>query len=183
VSVEHEVKLVFETVEAARQAILDAGGRLLISRRLLADTLFDSADGSLRAGGSALRVRRDGETGALTFKGPVIPGPVKSRAEIETSVGSAETAEALVRALGFVSFFRSEKYREDYLVDRAHVVIDETPIGVYVEIEAESSHIEVIARRLGRAPADYRLESYQRLFTEWCAARGLGPCDMTFTRA
>jgi adenylate cyclase, class 2 len=177
---EQEVKLVFDSVEAARHAVRTAGGRLVVSRRLLADTLFDTPDDRLRRERLALRVRRDGLQGFLTFKGPTQPGLVKTREEIETSVGSPEIAERLLRALGFQPSFRSEKYRDEYELDDVRLAIDETPIGVFVEIEGEPDRIELAARQLGRTPADYRLESYARLFADWCRARGLTPGAMVF---
>ena len=177
---EQEVKLVFESVEAARRAVDTAGGRLVVSRRLLVDTLFDTPDHRLRQRRCALRIRRDGATGLLTFKGPVQDGPVKTREEIETSVGSPDAADALLRSLGFRRWFRYEKFREEYEVGAAHVMVDETPIGTFVEIEADPAGIEFAAARLGRTPADYRLESYSRLYFQWCAERGVTPRDMTF---
>ena len=111
--VEHEIKLPFSTVESARQAVSAAGGRLDMPRRLLDDRLFDTEDQTLRQSGRALRVRRDGDRAFITFKGPVQPGAVKSREEIETLVGSADIAEAIVLSLGFRRWFRAEKYRED----------------------------------------------------------------------
>jgi adenylate cyclase class 2 len=178
--IEQEVKLAFESPEAARMAVITAGGRLVVSRRLLVDTLFDSPDGRLRRERCALRLRRDSGTAFLTFKGPPQPGPVKSREEIETSVGAADVADALLRALGFQRGFLHEKYREEYEIGAAHVTIDETPIGTFVEIEAPPVEIERAASRLGRSPADYRLESYARLYADWCAARGLTPSEMRF---
>jgi len=178
--VEQEVKLAFESVEAARQAVIAAGGRLVVSRRLLVDTLFDSRDGRLQRERCALRLRRDAGKAFLTFKGPPQPGPVKSREEIETLVGSADVVEALLRALGFQSGFLHEKFREEYDMDAAHVTIDETPIGTFVEIEASPGEIERAAARLGRSQADYRLESYARLFMQWCEARGLTSSEMRF---
>jgi adenylate cyclase, class 2 len=177
---EQEVKLVFDTAEAARLAVRKAGGRVVVSRRLLCDTLFDTPDGRLRRERTALRVRRDGLQGIVTFKGPTQPGPVKTREEIETSVGSADLAERIVRALGFQPSFKSEKYREEYELDDVHVTIDEAPIGIFVEIEGDPDHIERAARLMGRTPADYRLESYARLYADWCEAHGLVPGDMVF---
>jgi adenylate cyclase class 2 len=180
-SLEQEIKLVFESAEAARRAVITAGGRLVVSRRLLVDALFDTPEQRLRAARCALRVRRDGDRGLLTFKGPVLPGPVKSREEIETAVGSADVAEALVRALGFQRWFVAEKYREEYRLGAAGIMIDETPIGVFVEIEASAVAIDDAARLLGRTPADYRVESYARLYFDWCAANGVAFRDMTFS--
>ena len=151
-----------------------------MSRRLIDDRLFDTADERLGAQGGTLRVRRDGTGAFLTFKGPLQPGVVKSREEIETSVGSADVAEAIVRSLGLRRVFRAEKYREEYLVGEARITIDETPIGVFVEIEAPPSVIDETAARLGRGRDDYRLDSYPSLYVAWCRARGLAPGDMTF---
>ena len=176
--IETEIKLVFESVEAARQAVQTAGGRLAVSRRLVDDRLFDTESQSLKQAGCALRVRREGDRAFITFKGPVQPGPLKSREEIETLVGDATVAEALVAALGFRPWFRAQKQREEYDLDEAHVTIDETPMGVFVEIEAPGELIAPVAAKLGRSPADYRLESYPRLWRDWCAARNLPPQDM-----
>jgi len=180
VAIEHEVKLAFASVEAARQAVTAAGGRLDVSRRLLDDRLFDTNDQHLRQTGAALRVRRDATRAFVTFKGPVQAGPVKSRQEIETTVGDADVAEALLVSLGFRRWFRSEKYREEYLIGEARVTVDEVPIGVFVEIEAPPPVIDDVARRLGREPSDYRLESYPALQAAWCRTRGREFEDMVF---
>ncbi len=182
-SIEHEVKLSFPSVEAARQAVQAAGGRLDVSRRLLDDRLFDTADEHLRRSGCALRLRRDGARGLLTFKGPVQPGPVKSREELETDVGDAGVAESILTSLGYRRWFRAEKYREEHLVGEARVTIDETPIGVYVEIEAAPAAIDAVTTRLGRAPADQRLDSYPSLWAAWCRSHGRPFGDMTFEPA
>jgi adenylate cyclase class 2 len=162
VAVENEVKLVFESLEAARRAVTTAGGRLVVPRRLLRDVLFDSADGRLRRDRMAVRLRREDGQNWLTFKGPLRPGPVKSREEFETAVADADSAERILLGLGYQPWFRAEKYREEYMVGAARVVIDEAPIGIFIEIEADPDDIEIAARQLGRTPADYRLESYAR---------------------
>ena len=95
-AIEEEVKLVFDDAEAARRAVTTAGGRLVVSRRLIDDRLFDTADGWLRRARLSLRVRRDGADAYLTFKGAPRPGPVKSREEIETRIDDAAIGEALV---------------------------------------------------------------------------------------
>jgi adenylate cyclase class 2 len=180
VALEQEVKLAFDTIEAARLAVTTAGGRLVVSRRLLDDRLYDTEDQRLRRSGCAFRIRRDGSTTLLTFKGPGQPGPVKSREEIETSAGSPEAAEALLSALGLRQWFRGQKYREEYKVGPTTVTVDGTPIGVFVEIEGEADAIPQVAALLGRTPADYRLESYPRLYFDWCEARGIRSSEMLF---
>ena len=178
--IEHEVKLAFESVEAARRAIEGAGGRLVASRRLIDDLLFDTDDRQLLRAQSTLRLRRDGASGLITFKGPVLPGPVKSRLELETAVGDADVAGAIIASLGYRAFFRGQKYREEYLMDAASIALDEAPIGVYVEIEAPPAVIPQIAARIGRGREDFILDSYASLYAAWCARHGVKPGDMLF---
>ena len=54
-------------------------------------------------------------------------------------------------------------------------MIDETPIGTFLEIEGPVSAIHEAARALGRGPADYIADSYAALFF---ASGGTG--DMIF---
>jgi adenylate cyclase class 2 len=180
VPVEHEVKLEYESAEAARRAVTAAGGRLDVSRRLLDDQLYDTPEGRLAESRCALRLRLDGPHAILTFKGPPQSGPVKSREELETAMGDGSTSKAIIRALGFQPLFRAQKYREEFLIDEARVTVDETPIGVFVEIEARPDLIPVVAGRLGRSERDYRLESYPRLYRLWCEQRDVEPGDMLF---
>ena len=178
--IEQEVKLAFESVEAARLAVTTAGGRLVVSRRLIEDRLFDTADQRLTQADKTCRLRREPTVGLLTFKGPTIPGPVKMREETQTTVADSDAMERILAALGLVPVFRAQKYREEYSIEDATVTVDETPIGVFVEIEATPGAIEHIAGLLQKTPADYRLESYPRLYVAWCAAHGRTPGDMTF---
>lgn len=178
--IEQEVKLAFTTAEAARQAVTAAGGRPIVARRLIADQLFDTPDGRLRRQGMTCRLRREPTQAFVTFKGPTLPGRVKMREETETSVADADKMERILGALGFVTMFRAEKYREEYALGEAVVTVDETPMGAFVEIEAAPAVIDEVATRLGRTPADYNLESYPRLYVLWCAAHGQTPGDMTF---
>jgi len=179
--VEQEVKLSFPDAEAARAAVRAAGAALAVPRRLLDDRLYDSPDARLRQTGRALRVRRDAErTGFLTFKGPVQPGPVKAREELETTVGDPRLVERVLGHLGYQEMFRSQKYREEYDLPDAHIAVDEAPVGVFVEIEATPAEIERVTRLFGKTPADYVLDSYMTLWRRRCDARGLAFGDMVF---
>ena len=177
--VEREVKLRFPDIEDARRRVLALGASPLRPRRLQHDVLLDSAEGRLQAAGTALRVRADGERAFLTFKGPVLPGPLKSREEIETEAASAGTLLALLAALGYTPAFRYEKYREEYAADGAVIAIDETPIGSFVELEGEPAAIHGLAARLGFGTADYVTASYRALFI----ASGTPGPDMLFSVA
>lgn len=182
-ALEQEVKLAYPNVEAARQAINLAGGRLVVSRRLLDDRFYDTHDFSLKQAGQGLRIRQDGSHAILTWKGPVQPGAVKTREEIESDCNDAVTLAAVLGALGFVPRFRSQKYREEYHLADALVTIDEAPMGVFVEIEATLDAIADATTRLGRSPADYNLSSYISLWRRWCEAHHVPFGDMVFEPA
>ncbi|ODS56268.1 MAG: hypothetical protein ABS36_07655 [Acidobacteria bacterium SCN 69-37] len=182
-ALEQEVKLSYATVEAARQAVHTAGGRLAVSRRLLDDRFFDTADMRLRREAQALRVRQDGGLAILTWKGPPQAGEVKTREEIETGCTDVHELVALLGALGYVPCFRAQKYREEYAIGTAVVTVDETPFAVFVEIEAPPAAIGEVAVGLGRTPADYEIASYVTLWRRWCAAHDRPFGDMVFAPA
>jgi adenylate cyclase class 2 len=180
-ALEREIKLRFESLTAARAALDELGARPLRGRRLQDDVLLDSDDGRLQRAGCALRVRRDGDRAAITWKGPAIAGPKKTRGEIEKAVGVADDARRILAALGFLPRFRYQKFREELALDGLVVAIDETPVGTFVELEGEEGAIASVASRLGRGPADYIVASYRSLFLEYRQAHGAqGSHDMVF---
>jgi adenylate cyclase class 2 len=114
-------------------------------------------------------------------KGPVLPGPVKSREEFETSIGDAQVGELMLTTLGFQLYFRSQKYREEYTIGGTRVMLDEAPVGVFVEVEGTPDEIRGVSALLGRTPADYRLDSYISLWRQRCHDQGLSElADMLF---
>src|SRR3954454_19265864 len=179
-TLEQEVKLPFESADAARAAVVGIGATPLHGRRLQEDSLLDTTNDDLRRRRSALRVRVDGGRSLLTFKGPVQPARVKVREELETVVSDGHLLLHLFEELGFRVWFRYQKYREEFSLDDCMVAIDETPVGVFVEIEGGEAGIDRVAQRLGRTPADYVLESYRGLFVQYCGQRGLAARDMLF---
>jgi adenylate cyclase class 2 len=157
------------SAEAARTRVLALGATPRWPRRLQRDVIVDTADGALVSRGCALRVRDDDGDAYLTYKGAVVPGPLKVREELETSAASAECLLAILAALGYQPVFRYEKYREELAVPGALIAIDETPIGTFLEIEGLEDAIHEWAARLGFSPADYITTSYRTL---WVAAGG-----------
>jgi adenylate cyclase class 2 len=160
---EQEVKLRFASLEAARQAVHTAGGRLVRARRLQQDRFLDTAARALSEQRLALRLRREPDSATLTYKGAPQGGPVKSREEIETTVADADALELVFSRLGYVERWRFEKYREDYAIGGARVFVDDSSVGVFIEIEATPEQIKKTAALLGKSPADYVLSSYRSL--------------------
>ena len=99
---------------------------------------------------STLRVRSEGGKALLTFKGPVLPGVVKVREEYETVVADGAALQTILEELGMHVWFRYEKYREEFTADDIVIAVDETPVGVFVEIEGGEDAIHAMARALGR---------------------------------
>ena len=91
--------------------------------------------------------------GLLTYKGPAsFDGGVKSRLELESGVDAPGTVLALLDALGYRPRFRYEKRRTPWrFADPARplVVVDETPLGLFAEIEGEAGAVRALAAELG----------------------------------
>ena len=177
---EREVKLRFTSVESARTAVLATGATPTHGRRFQEDCLLDNGGEDLHRRRSALRVRIEGGRSLLTFKGPVQPSDFKVREEIETIVGDGTLTLSILEALGFRVWFRYQKYREEFAIDDCIIAVDETPVGVFIEIEGGERGIANIARALGREPADYLLDSYRGLFVRHCQQQGVPNAHMLF---
>jgi adenylate cyclase class 2 len=182
-TLEREIKLRFGTVEQARAAVHAAGAAPLRCRRLQEDALLDDQDETLKQRRCVLRVRVESGRSLLTFKGPVQPSPMKVREEIETVVGDGEMLLRCLEQLGYSVWFRYQKYREEYALNDVIIAIDETPVGVFVELEGDEHGIMEATRALGRTPDDFMLDSYRSLFMEHRRAHGLPTTDMLFEEA
>jgi len=179
-TLEREIKLPFHDPEAARAAVLAAGGTPVRGRRLQDDCLLDTPDELLHRRRSVLRVRIESGRSFLTFKGPVQPSILKLREELETVVGDGTLLLRVLEELGFHVWFRYQKYREEFALDDVIIAVDETPVGTYVEIEGGEGGIATTTEALGRQPSDYLLDSYRGLFIRHCQERGLPITNMLF---
>jgi adenylate cyclase, class 2 len=179
-TLEREIKLRFESADSARAAIEAAGATPLLGRRLQEDALLDDETESLRRRGCALRIRSENGKSRITLKGPIQESVMKLRDEFETVVGDGAMLLRIFEDLGYHVWFRYEKYREEYSREEVTVAIDETPVGVFVEIEGTEQGITAMAESLGRSQDEYVLDSYRGLFLKHRDARGLTGSDMLF---
>jgi adenylate cyclase class 2 len=116
----------------------------------------------------------------LTYKGRPAVGRHKSREELELEVSAAPPMAAILDRLGFRPVFRYEKYRTEYRRPGSAGVatVDETPVGVFLELEGPPRWIDRTARALGFSERDYITASYGRLYLEWCERNGVAPGNM-----
>ena len=188
-TIELEIKLRVDSHDPIRQRLAELKAEW-IGRVLEFNRIFDRPDGSLRRTGCGLRVRQATDqttagtavahrTGThlatLTFKGPVLAGPVKSREEVEVAVANADAAAALLERLGFVSILNFEKRRESWRLGDCLVELDEPPhIGLFVEIEGPSVEaIRDAQRTLGLAQIPHESASYVRMLAAYCETHGI----------
>jgi adenylate cyclase, class 2 len=183
---EIEIKLAYEgTPEAARAMLEQHGYTLSEPRTLEADQVFDRGR-ELRDSDQLLRLRRtrgqNRDRATVTYKGPGAKGIHKSREEIEFDVSDQEAFTVALERLGYYPSFRYEKYRTTFASagEPGLVTIDETPIGVFLELEGAPDWIDHTAARLGYPPAKYLTCSYASLYKEFRLAHLGEPENMTF---
>jgi adenylate cyclase class 2 len=185
--IETEVKLrVSGNAESAIRLLEDAGFRVSVPRVFEANSVYDTETDRLRAQGELLRLRLAGDVVTLTWKGPaVLTGPHKSRPETEVRVDDFVRADQLLNNLGYRLRFRYDKYRTEFAsVDPGGTAtLDETPIGLFLELEGAPDWIDRMAARLGYAADAYITLSYGALYQKYRGDHPGAPSFMTFPDA
>ena len=168
---ETEAKLKVDLLQEVERKLSDVGAEF-VEEQLQTDTYFDDADGSLKSGDRALRIRRQRagqrvET-FLTYKGPKQKDDFKKRQEIEIEIGDADSAEELLLALGYEKALVFEKKRRVWQLDDCTVSLDEVPLlGSYVEIEGPlGQSIADAQKRIGLSDLPNIIESYACLIQQ-----------------
>ena len=85
----------------------------------------------------------------------------------------------ILQALGLRPVFRYEKFRTTYAfpgIRGLKIELDETPVGVYLELEGPVTAIDRGARLLGYTRQEYLKETYGSLYLADCRRRGRKQC-------
>jgi adenylate cyclase class 2 len=176
------------------------------------NVLFDTPQEELNKRGQLLRIRTETpehptskrfepntERVLLTFKRPTRAaqtptrlfqrGRHKVREEIELEVSDADALASVFLGLGLRDWFRYEKFRTTFRLPKSRrwakgllIELDETPIGIFVELEGPGEAIDRVARELGFSKRDYILTNYLGLYQQECRRRGEKPGDMVFPK-
>lgn len=169
-TLETELKLRIPATAPYGPLLAALGFQLTTPAQPESSVLWDR-QGELRAGGSALRVRRYAGQTRLTWKGPKVPDALlKIRPEIETGVEDGAALEGILRALGFEPVMSMEKVRAVWSRVELVACVDETPFGCYLELEGDPQAIRGAMEGLGLAPDRAEPRSYPELYQ----ANGLG---------
>ena len=177
---EVEIKFRVGNVRLLASKLRAAGFRLVTPRTHEVNTLYDLPGEVLRKRKELLRLRKYGTEWRLTHKSGGKAGRHSSREELETGVGDGKKTDAILRRLGYEPSFRYEKFRAEWTDGKGHVVVDETPIGNFCEIEGPSRWIDATAGKLGVRPQQYITKNYATLFGEWKAETKSPAREMTF---
>lgn len=177
---EIEIKFRVHELGSLPGRLRQSGFRLVTPRTHEMNTLYDLPGQPLRKRGDLLRLRKYGSIWTLTHKAKGKTGRHKMRVETETRVEDGVKMEAILRALRFAPTFRYEKFRSEWSDGRGHVVVDETPIGNFAEIEGPSRWIDRTARKLEVLPDAYITDTYAVLFLQWKNRTRSRAKEMTF---
>jgi adenylate cyclase class 2 len=187
---EIELKLPVADPAALQSRLPQLGFQLDTPRTFEHNTLYDTPARDLRAKRELLRLRHYGSTWTITHKRPVNQSAddtrYKVRVETETTVEDGPALAAILEALGYTPAFIYEKFRTEWShVDPitgtvVHLVIDETPIGNYAELEGPPDWIDSTLAELNIDPATCLTDSYGKLFLDWKQRTGSPADNLTF---
>ncbi|MDE1155720.1 MAG: class IV adenylate cyclase [Acidobacteriaceae bacterium] len=186
---EIELKFPVTDAEAFRQSAREAGFVVVTPRTFESNTLYDTEDRQLRKRTELLRLRLYGGRWTMTHKRlPDDYDPAaryKTRVETETTVEDGEALAEVFSRLGYAPVFRYEKYREEWEEpgSAGHLVLDETPIGVWAELEGAPEWIDRMLEKLQVDPASSSTASYGALFLAWKQRTGSTAENLTFEEA
>jgi adenylate cyclase, class 2 len=173
----------------------DSHGRVLER-----NTLFDTPDSDFRSNGRLIRVRIETPApgnnqpggrrkAVLTAKAPPPASPsaskrkasrYKERAESELTLQNPAAFVGSLSPLGLRRGFQYEKFRTSFRYSGLHLDLDETPVGVFLELEGAPSAIDRAAKALGFSPSHYLRATYWDLYAADCRRRGVTIKNMLF---
>jgi adenylate cyclase class 2 len=184
---EIELKFRVASLPDFERRLQELGLKLDTPRTFEANTLYDTPVRSLKAKGELLRLRRYGNKHLLTHKRHPdeedLNSLYKIRIETESEVSDGAAVGEIFGRMGYVPVFRYEKYRSEYSDPQrsgAHLVLDETPIGVFAELEGPTDWIDRTLGVLGVSHGDCLTESYGRLFLAWKEKTGSPAENLVF---
>jgi adenylate cyclase class 2 len=103
--------------------------------------------------------------------------------ETETVLEDHDAMAEVFAQLGYDPVFRYEKFRTEWQSGDGKLVLDETPIGIWAELEGQPEWIDEMLQRLGVATDQCSTDSYGKLFLKWKDATASPANNLTFEEA
>ena len=183
-AIETEIKFRVDDRAGLEERLTELGFHLVTPRSFESNTLYDTPDRGLRLRRELVRIRSYAGRWVLTHKRVPDSGigedRHKHRVETETEVADGNALAEVLRSAGLEPVFRYEKWRTEWADSEGHCVVDETPVGIYAELEGEPEWIDRRCHELGIAPEERLTLSYGRLFDQWREQTGSTAQDLTF---
>lgn len=169
---ETELKFPVADISAFRARVAQLGLFLRTERSFEGNTLYDTPSRELRGKRQLLRIRQYCGRSLVTHKRVGEDGGLdqryKTRIETETLVDDGLATAEIFEQLGFAPVFSYEKFRTEWDADGGgHLVLDETPIGTWAELEGEPQWIDSMLVRLAVDVNLCLTDSYGALFLRW----------------
>jgi len=180
---EIEVKLNVSDIGAMRALLRRSGWRVAKRRYHEKNAVYDRRDHSWLLAGRLMRVREAGGQGLLTVKLPVArQGIHKIREEHEVEVNDTRPLKRILEALDFEPAWQYEKYRTELRKagQRGKILLDETPVGDFLELEGPPRWIDQTAIDLGFSTENYIVDTYRGLFVGYLEGKRSRTRDMLF---
>jgi adenylate cyclase, class 2 len=170
-AMETEVKIRIADRDSFEQRLPQLGLKRVTPRTFERNTLYDTPERKLRGVRQILRLRHYGDRWVLTHKSiPADDSPEEShkrRLETETTIEDGDALSSIFEILGLFPVFIYEKWRTEWADRQGHCVLDETPLGLFAELEGPSEWIDRTASQLHIPRNQYIKLSYGRMFEVW----------------
>ena len=181
---EIELKFSVADIRVLRTTAETLGFKLVTERTFESNILYDSPDRQLRNRKQILRLRHYGNRCTVTHKRQEAGGDgdvrYKTRIETESLVEDCDALAEIFTQLGYGPVFRYEKFRTEWDLEEGHLVLDETPIGIWAELEGPPAWIDTMLEKLCIAPELRTTESYGKLFLRWKEETGSAAENLIF---
>lgn len=170
--IEIEVKFRISDIAKIRKALKRTGAKR-IGKVLQEDFALDDEGETLARSGKLLRLRKAGDKVYLAFKSLRRRGKFKEAEEVEIEVSDFEKAKELLGRLGFSPKGKLRKQREEWSFGSSEILIDQSVLGSFLEIEGSREEIEKIVRLLGLDRREGSTKTYEEIYQEYCKKRGI----------
>jgi len=170
--IEIEVKFEISNIRKIQQGLKKIGAKK-ISKVLQQDISFDDENETFMKQDKLLRVRKEGDNVILAFKSKKKKARFKEAEEIEIKVSDFKKTKGILKRIGFYPMGEFRKTRERWDFKNSEILIDQTALGNFLEIEGTKKEIEEIIKLLELDSKKRSSKTYHELYKEYCKKKGI----------